>query len=142
MYLTADEILSARDLPTEDVAVPEWGGVVCVRTLTGAERDAFESSMVQQAGKSTKVNTQNLRAKLVALCAVNESGQRVFTDAQVVELGRKSSIALNRVFAVAQRLSGLSDADVEELGKASETDQLAALPSDSPDASAVPSENS
>ena len=52
MYLTRDAILQATDLTFEDVAVPEWGGVVRVRGLTGTERDAFEASVVGRQGSN------------------------------------------------------------------------------------------
>lgn len=116
--LTREAILQAKDLPYEDVAVPEWGGVVRVRALTGAERDRFEASIVEQRGKGApRLNTTNIRAKLVALTVVDENGNRIFTDDDVEALGRKSAAALNRVFEVAQRLSGLTQADMEELEK-------------------------
>lgn len=114
-YLTRDVILQADDLLVEDVEVPEWGGVVRVRGLTGAERDDFEASVVEQRGKKTRFNMQNFRAKLVVRAAINGDGQRLFTDKDAPLLGRKSAAALQRVFEVAQRLSGLSDQDVEEL---------------------------
>lgn len=113
--LGRDAILQAQDLPTEDVAVPEWGGVCRVRALTGAERDSFEQSIVEQRGKSTKMNLRNIRAKLVALSVVDEEGKRVFSDGDAETLGKKSAAALERVFEVAQRLSGLRPEDVEEL---------------------------
>lgn len=121
--LTRDQILKAQDLPTEDVSVPEWGGTVRVRALTGAERDAFEQSIVEQRGRSTRMNLQNLRAKLVALTVVDEEGNRIFSDSDAKLLGKKSALALNRVFEVAQKLSGLTSEDVEELTKNSESDQ-------------------
>lgn len=114
-YLTRDVILQADDLLVEDVEVPEWGGVVRVRGLTGAERDDFEASVVEQRGKKTRLNMQNFRAKLVVRAAINGDGQRLFSDKDAPLLGRKSAAALQRVFEVAQRLSGLSDEDVEEL---------------------------
>ena len=46
MTLTKDQILEANDLQSESVTVPEWGGDVLVRTMTGADRDAFEASMI------------------------------------------------------------------------------------------------
>lgn len=141
-YLTRDAILAAQDLPSADVEVPEWGGTVRVRALTGTERDAFEASIVDASAKGAKVNTRNMRAKLVAASVVDEQGNRIFSDTDIVALGRKSAAALNRVFEVAQRLSGLSETDVEELGKASETGQSGDSPSASPDTSAAPSENS
>lgn len=128
--LTRDAILQAQDLPTVDVEVPEWGGTVRVRALTGAERDAFEQSIVEQRGKSTKMNLANLRAKLVALTVVDEEGKRLFSDADAKLLGQKSALALNRVFEVAQKLSGLSPEDVEELTKNSEDGQSEGSTSD------------
>lgn len=117
MLLTKDLILAADDLMTEDVAVPEWGGTVRVRSLSGTERDAFEQAIVTRKGKNVQTNLTNIRAKMSALCMVDESGQRLFNDADVVELGQKSAAALDRVFSVAQRLSGLTDKDVDELAE-------------------------
>lgn len=115
--LSRDMILGAVDLPSEDVDVREWGGIVRVRALTGAERDAFEASIVEQKGKKTTFNAANMRAKLVAMSVVDENGQRLFDDDDAQLLGKKSAAALNRVFEVAQRLSGLTQEDVEELEK-------------------------
>jgi hypothetical protein len=121
--LKRDEILKASDLTFEDVDVPEWGGVVRVRALSGAERDRFEQSCVVQQGKKTKMNMNNIRAKLCALTLVDEAGLRIFSDLDVEALGAKSAAALDRVFDVAQRLSGISDDDLEELEKNSESVQ-------------------
>ncbi len=121
--LSREDILQAQDLTSEDVDVPEWGGVVRVRTLTGAERDAFESSVARKQGKNVVMNYKNIRAKLVALTVIDGEGNRLFSDEDARALGRKSAEALDRVFSVAQRLSGIRDEDVEELAKNSENDQ-------------------
>lgn len=125
VFLNREAILAAEDLPRELVEVPEWGGAVYVRALTGAERDQFEASIVEQRGRDMRMNMRNIRAKLVALTVVDEDGQRIFTDDDVAALGGKSAAALDRLFAVAQRLSGLSKEDVEELAKNSESVQSA-----------------
>jgi hypothetical protein len=65
----------------------------------------------------------NLRAHLVSLSVVDEQGQRLFTEQDIEALGSKSCSALQRIWNVARRLSGLSDEDVEELTKNSESDQ-------------------
>lgn len=119
MTLTADQILGASDSRTETVSVPEWGGDVKVRTLTGRERDSFEASIV--SGKA--VNMVNVRAKLVARTLCDDAGKRLFTDAQIEILGDRSARALDRVFAVAQRINGLSQQDVDELAKNSGSGQ-------------------
>jgi len=120
-FLTRDQILQVQDIVTEDVPVPEWGGTVRVRGLSGHERDAFEAGIVQPSGRTIRYTLENLRARLVALSVVDESGARLFSAADVVALGRKSAAALERVYNVAQRLAGLSNQDVEELAKNSES---------------------
>ena len=117
MLLTKDAILAANDLVTEDVEVPEWGGTVRVRAISGAERDAFEQAIVTRKGKNVTTNLANIRAKMVALCVVDENGQRLFADKDVLLLGTKSAAALDRVFTVAQQLAGLTDKDVDELAE-------------------------
>ena len=67
--LSKEAILAAQDVVTELVEVPEWGGSVRVRGLTGAERDAFEGETIQRNGRDVKTNTRNLRARLVVLSA-------------------------------------------------------------------------
>jgi len=130
--LTRETILAADDLGRELVNVPEWGGDVYVRGLTGKERDAFEAGMIDQRGKSQTVNLQNIRAKLAGLSICDESGKRIFTDADLAALAGKSAVALNRVFEVARRLSGLGDDDVKELAKELEENPFAGSPSASP----------
>lgn len=115
--LGRDAILQVVDVETVDVQVPEWGGAVRVRGLSGADRDRFEASIVEQRGRKMRTNLQNVRARLVALSVIDEQGQRLFADSDVRALGEKSAAALERVFSVAQRLSGLSDGDVEELAE-------------------------
>jgi len=109
------DILEAMDLQRETVDVPEWGGSVYVQGMSGGDRDTFERSMVEIRGKQSSINWKNLRAKLVARCIVDSEGQRIFHDLDIDELGKKSAVALQRVFLVAQRLSGMADNEVEEL---------------------------
>ncbi|HWV23261.1 MAG TPA: hypothetical protein VNZ58_03650 [Thermomicrobiales bacterium] len=127
--LTRDAILGASDIQTEDVHVPEWGGTVRVKGLTAAQRDAFEMESVQGRGKQASVNFANIRARLAAKCIVGEDGKPIFTEFDIKALGEKSSSALNRVFDVCSRLSGIGESDVEELSKNSEADQSEGSPS-------------
>jgi hypothetical protein len=124
--LSKQQILNAVDMTTADVIVPEWGGTMRVRTLSGKERDQFEASLVVGAGKKRRPDMVNIRAKLVALCAIDEGGNRLFNESEIALLGAKSAAALDRVFTACQRLNGLSDEDVEQLEKNSGAD-----PSDS-----------
>jgi len=115
-YLSRDAILAADDATYEDVAVPEWGGTVRVRALNGAQRDAFEAS-IQKLGKdgSRTFDPSDFRAKFVSRVIVDESGARIFTNADVKALSEKSAAALQRVFDAGARLSGLTEADIGTL---------------------------
>jgi hypothetical protein len=53
VVLTKEQILSADDIKTETVLVPEWGGDVIVRGLSGVERDAYEMAVYRPDGKLT-----------------------------------------------------------------------------------------
>jgi hypothetical protein len=130
-FLTKEQIQKADDLKTAAVPVPEWGGEVLVRGLTGAERDAFEAEIAERRGKKVQFNLRNFRAKLVVRTVVDEKGKRLFTDQDVKWLGDKSAQALSRVFDKAAELSGLSEDDIEELTKNSPDDQSGGSGSDS-----------
>lgn len=115
--LSKDSILAADDLPYKDVAVPEWGGAVRVRAMSGGERDAYEAMIYEIKGDNVKVNHVNARARLVALSVVDETGAMLFSVDDVEALGKKSARALDRVYAAARKLNAISPADVEELTK-------------------------
>ena len=108
-------ILNADDLPREKISVPQWGGDIFVRTLTGTERDDFEQSCITSKGKNKDMNLKNIRARLCVLCICEEDGTRLFDARDVESLGKKSASALDLIFAVAQRLNGLAGEDVVEL---------------------------
>lgn len=114
--LTRSAILDSLDVQTIEVEVPEWGGTVKVRGLTGKERDLFEQASVRRNPKTGEVelNMANMRARMVAYCVVDEEGERMFTDADIVQLGRKSAAALERVAKAAQKLSGMGNEATEE----------------------------
>lgn len=117
-FLSADDILGADDLKPEPVAVPEWGGSVLVRGMSGTERDRFESAMLadNMKGLAKDKAMENYRARLAGACMVDSDGKRLFrSDAEVKRLGTKNAQALTRVVEVASRLSGLTDSDVDEL---------------------------
>lgn len=115
--LTAADILGADDLKRERIEVPEWGGFLYISTLSGAARDAYESSVIKYNGNVPEQNLDNIRAKFVAATATDEEGNLLFTTDQVKALGRKSASVLDRLFGEAQKLNAISDADIEELAK-------------------------
>lgn len=128
--LSKFQILGVNDLKTEDVSVPEWGGSVRVRAMTGFDRDAFSESLAKDSDGN--VDLSNYRAKLLSKCIVDESGDLVFTDSDVGALGKKSASAIAAVFAVAERLNGSGSAAVAEIKKNLPSDPSESSTSDSP----------
>lgn len=146
MALNRDAILGVSDLQTEKVDVPEWGGEVIVRGLTGEERDAFEASRRQVRNAGTPkaevvLVLDNTRASLLVKCLIDEHGERLFTDRDAPALGQKNGAVLDRLFDVASRLSGMSDDEAEAIEGNSETASDAST-SSSPETSAAPSPSS
>ena len=115
MLLSKDQILGADDRSYRDVDVPEWGGNVRIGTMTAAERDAFEASMLPEKGKKQSDKMANFRARFVARCVVDEEGKPLFDQADIVELGRKSANVLSRLFDECRELNGMTQEDVSEL---------------------------
>ncbi len=113
-YLTRDQILSAEDAKFADVEVPEWGGTVRVRTITGAERDRFDQFQDRSRNGKTDVGP---RAFICSLAICDENGKAIFKPEDIAALGDKSMKALDRVFSVAIDLGGLGAKTVEELEK-------------------------
>ena len=114
MALDRKSILAADDVRKEKVPVPEWGGDVYLRVLSGTDRDRFEESYADQKMKAFRI-----RFLLMALC--DERGERLFADDEGDILGKKSSVVINRLFEAGWRINALSQEAVDALGEGSPT---------------------
>lgn len=112
MVLDKAAILAVDDKKMVDFEVPEWGGSVKLRVMTGTERDRFESEFV---GGNKSVDM--VRAKLVAKCLCDADGKRLFTEQEIPSLGEKSAAVLDRLFTECMRLNRFTKGDVDELAK-------------------------
>jgi hypothetical protein len=105
--LSVDEILKADDIPSEVVAVPEWGGEVKVRGLSRATFDKITkaSEVVIPAtgpGQSPGVGRDDARfsEQLFLACVVEPQ----FKEEHLSVLKEKSISALNRVYEAIGRV--------------------------------------
>jgi len=106
--LTANQILAADDLAREAVEVPEWGGTVYVRAMTGAEKDRFdESNWVTGEDGEARFDGDGYRGRLACRVLCDPSGKALFSESDCLRLGAKSVKALERVLEVAKRLNGI-----------------------------------
>lgn len=116
MALTRDEILAAEDRQVEEVSAPEWGGIVRVQAISAMDRDRYEQRV------SGMKDWGGIRATLCVQCIVDDEGNRIFTDDDIEALSQKSGAVIDRVFEVARRLNGMTDEDIQEMEKNSETE--------------------
>jgi len=107
-YLTAMEILEVKDIEIVEVDVPEWGGIVRLRSLSGEEAAKFYEMF--QADKT------QASLKILALSAVDEGGNCLFSNEQIGDLKKKSLRAILRLQKEALRINGMTE-DAEKQAK-------------------------
>lgn len=115
--LSKDQIFAVDDRKIEEVYVPEWGGHVRIRSLSGRERDRFEAE-ISGNGNGKKPNAENFRARFIALCVLEPGSdtQPMFANRhEVAMLGSKTVGSLQRIFNKCQELNGMSDDDVKDM---------------------------
>ena len=115
--LTRAEILAAKDITIEEVAVPEWGGTVYVRCMTGKDLAAYNKSMLDIKGGTATYNPSNGLAKLLARSLCDADGKRLFSEADIDELGNRNGVVMERIAKVARRLNRLDGESVDDLKK-------------------------
>lgn len=113
--LTKEQILATSDRKTETVEVPEWGGAVLLAEMSSKERDDYEIALqtFDENGKA-RFNPDNLRAKLVAACLVDEELNRIFT---AEELSAKNGKIIDRLFQAATELNAIDENAIEDAAK-------------------------
>jgi CO/xanthine dehydrogenase FAD-binding subunit len=112
MTLTRDAILAVNDTILTSVEVPEWGGTVYVRPMTGRDRDAYDMELVNSGGK-----IENMRARLAVRVVCDANGELMFKPDDAELLGKKNARALDRIYAAMESSSKVTSEGVESLKK-------------------------
>ena len=119
--LSKQDILQMSDQQIERVVIPEWNDkVVCVRSITAAERGQIEAAAAKYKENKGKDDSfaRTFTVKFAALGLCDENGVRLFTDERdIANLAAKNASAIARISEVAQRMSGFTKQDLEELEK-------------------------
>lgn len=119
MTLTKQSILQAKDMRIERIHVPEWGGEVCLKSITAAERGQIEAAAARFRESRGKDETfaRTFTLKIVSMALCDENGNRLFDDGDFAELAKKNAAVIAKLAETAQRLSGFGKEDLEELEK-------------------------
>jgi hypothetical protein len=121
--LTGEQIREAArnaKIDREPLVVPEFGGEIYVRGMSGKERDKFEEGLRIRRGKRTgQSDLRNFRAQLAVRVIVDEQGERLLNDGDADLFGKVPAGVLDRIIAKSTELSGLAEEEIDELGNAS-----------------------
>ena len=111
-YLTAESILAAEDFKYADLEIPEWGGLVRIRSLSGGQRSIINQRVQEK-------NTEDLEELLVVMACVNEDGGRIFTNQDIPALKKKANSAITRIAKKIMEISGIGNeaAEIEDAKK-------------------------
>ena len=120
MALSRDQILSKKAGKVSSFRHPDGSGVVHLRVISSKERDHWEQACFGSGKKGAPVS---VRSKLVAFVLVDESGKRLFSDADFQLLDGLEASFIDPIFDEAMRVNGMRKADVDELEKNSEKAQ-------------------
>src|SRR5688500_9435738 len=116
--LTRDQILALDDLSREEVAIPEWGGSVYVRALSGF--DLQKLAVMMREGEPSM-------GAVAALFAVDSAGARLFADADAEALSGKHYQARKRMTEAGRRFNALTEEGTDDAGKDSVPGEPAAI---------------
>ena len=115
--LSKDVILGATEVPAETVAIPELGGDILVRGMTGKGRTLFEKKFVTETRGKVKRNFDDFREQLCLECCVDPR----FTEADLARLSAVRADVIERITNVAMKLSPITENNVDDLGLSSES---------------------
>ena len=134
--LTRAAIQAARDFTLEEVHVEEWGGSIYLRSITVGALDEIQIRYLQMAGGTGVQNNgvsptlleqrpeilRDMKPRLLSYSLCDAQGVLLFDDAEGVAILRsKDPQVIDRLYAIAERLSGLGAQSLEAEKKASET---------------------
>jgi hypothetical protein len=119
--LTKEEILRRRAPVIETLEVPEWGGAISIRRLSGNGRDAWDLFRSLNRDPETgrfRPDMRHFRATLVALSLCDERGESLdFAPEEIAALSEDDGSVLDRLFDACETLSGLGSNAVGDAKK-------------------------
>ena len=128
-FLTKKTFMEGSELHMEPLDLTaECGGWVMIKEMTGAERDQYDAMVFGKVKDKDDPNMaakvmDNIRAKMACMTVCNEDGKRLFNLEDVKKLGKRSSIALDKIFDKAKEVNGMSDEEMTGLEKNFESGQ-------------------
>ena len=120
MALSKEQILAAIDRPdvaTREVEVPELGGTVRVREMTGALRNRVEAAYATIRNGGDAKTLDNMTAQLIAGCVVDEQNRPILTVQDAKRMFAAKPRAVFRLRDAILEISATDEDDMEALAE-------------------------
>lgn len=108
-FLTKEQIIAAQDRQFREVDVPEWGGKIRLASFD-ADQALHHSELLRKRSEGKEV--PNPISAMLAASIVDEKGNRLFTEKDMAELGKKSPTVLSRLVDAVRELNAKEEVDV------------------------------
>jgi hypothetical protein len=113
--LTKESILAAQDRQVRELHIPQWGGMVRLKSLTAAEWEPFAQLCRDRTAQGAGFDIRHIRAKLLQLSMIDAAGVLMFQPEDIPLLEQKSTAIVELLWNECRELNALSDEAVEEL---------------------------
>jgi len=114
-----DRILNSQDLERAELDIPEWGGQVFYRELTGIERDELTDLYIEAqvtdpaTGTVKQLLPKHYKAKICIMGVIDEDGSNVFTKEHLERVAAKSARCIDTVSSAITKISGMAGVTIE-----------------------------
>ena len=106
--LTKDQIAGADDRKSSELEVPEWGGSIKIRSMSGAQAETYIKSAQEISGLDAVM-------LLVSFSVVDEKNELMFPSPEDLKvLGEKNMLVMKRVADECIIVNGLNQEVVAE----------------------------
>lgn len=125
--LTFQQIKDADDRPSEAEEVPEWGGVIYLKPLSG-EKTVDLADKVNKGRGSDNDRELAFIIQLCGECIVDEDDRPIFTGREIEVLQDKSFPVLYRIGKRLLDMHGMTERGIQEKKRPAEPQSDAAVP--------------
>lgn len=120
--IALEDIFNANDLAMRAVDVPEWGGTLYVREMSGEQLAFFAQNAEVNDSGDMLTNSVEFMSRCIVMVMCDEKGNLTGRqpgdedfEATAAKLRVKSSKPLTRVFMEALKASGLTGKSLEDI---------------------------
>lgn len=108
----SEEILSKDDFTYEEFEVPEWGGTLRLRSLSGAQRTIVISLT------NKRRDGDGLFERLIIMSAVDDVGKSIFRDDHLDALKARNAAVTQAIGKKILEISGLAPDTIPDIESA------------------------